>query len=178
MKSKCPLNHEYIFLRCSVETCKNHSPVTKTRCMLVDRKESSTQKISDQELQYYKAIKSKSSVLHLKRKAEERIVCLIILDGFLAHCVRQKPFTAKKIQDSILIKDWFRGFPFNSGLWDLPLEYLDGVTSTRNFNAFKRKSQCEKGSTILLHKVLGLKPEMFHRIRRIIRKARRDKNEN
>lgn len=171
--NRCPISQEHEVTRCKVKTCKNYSPITENRCICIDRESTKSEKISDAEIQYLKNLNTRNMVLYYRKHAEERIMCLLVLDSFLEFCKKPTNFIdVARIEKNEAIIKLKNSFPFNTNLWSFPLMLMDQITDTRKFNRFKKTNINGKGNQYKLHKILGMKPEEFSLLRGVIRRAK------
>ena len=85
----CIYEEWYKFVKCEVSTCKNHTTLTRSNCLAVDRiRPEGTKIISDAELNLYKFAGQGLSVrfVQMKRKfAVDRIVAMMVLKEYIEY---------------------------------------------------------------------------------------------
>lgn len=163
----CPIDDRHRFNQCAILSCKNFSPVTDSYCIVLDREDSKSSKISDSELQYFKGISSRSTLVNFRKQAEERITILIILDKYIKTC-KADSIDAETLTRHPLIYSMSQSFPFSSDLWPFPSDRMVDITDQDKFNKFRRKNVSEKASGYTLDRILGLKPEALNLVREIV----------
>lgn len=100
--NSCPLNPEYLFDACCIRTCKNHTSVTKRRCIELDRvKPEGNKVITDSEIRFYKYPNVSITTRNVSKKrkeAVENVKNLIILYYFIQSLKSKAPLEARSIK--------------------------------------------------------------------------------
>ena len=162
---RCPLVDSYTFTEyCTVESCKNHTKVTEDRCISLNCEDSDGVKVSEIEIQYFKGLKSVSSVTTLRKQAESRVWRIIILDDYVSKCDEH----VKLDVESTVIQEWLRSWPMSTKLWPSIMSKIWNVLKLRKYNKYK-KTLSTKGK-YELHDLLWLTPKKFKLLQREVNK--------
>lgn len=158
----------YKFKVCEIKTCKNHSNITPTRCMAIDRRQPSGNKvISDAELHYYKFEPSVSTrlVSYQRKTCVERVKKILVLYEFIQYLNKNhkgiqyehKRFTYLQNRYPLKVKK----LGFKPWMWEF--------MTTEVFNSFleTKEGECEK---FTLYQLLNLSESKFFKLQIIIEK--------
>lgn len=101
--NRCPYIGWYRFKECNITTCKNFTTKTASRCLGIDRKAPSGNKvISDAELHLFKFPEDDVStrLVSMRRKrAITKVKCILSLNGYLNHLRMKYEGTAEQSRE-------------------------------------------------------------------------------
>jgi hypothetical protein len=130
----CPLNLKSIS-HCSDDMCKYYS-VIDPNCIMLSRDDALNDKISDNEIAYFKGIHVKE-VASKKKEAEDRVKRLLLLEQYinLIDSNTEEP----PLELEILLLNWMERFPMNSGLWPNTQLIIGALVNEQYFEYFKSR---------------------------------------
>lgn len=159
----CIYVENFQFHECTINSCKNHTEVTITKCLAIDRVQPSGNKIiSDAELHLYKFSDRKVStrLISIKRKkAIMRVKGILILHAFIDYIrdgyreKAKKEYTCKiidKLESSYPLK--VRKLQFENWMWP----YLTSKKVWRKF-ATHKGGECEEFKVFMLLNLTRIK---------------------
>ena len=158
-KHQCKIAPFYRFDACAVKTCKNHSEILESRCMLVERKESlnSDKGMSDHEIKYFKAYPDVKQVTKNKKRAFDAVYGLLIFDKYIEYCNAQptRNFN-EKLYNNKKLKRVMNNYPFNLKEFSFNLSTLSYVFRKATYDSFSIKTGCKMCADFDLTDMLGL----------------------
>ena len=159
----CIYVENFQFHECTIRSCKNHTDVTTSKCLAIDRVQPVGNKIySDAELHLYKFSDKKAStrLISIKRKkAIMRVKGILILHAFLEYirdnhkAKRVEPYSNKlieKMEASYPLK--IRKLQFENWMWP----YLTSKKVWRKF-ATHKGGECEEFKVFMLLNLTRMK---------------------
>ena len=154
---KCPIEESYSFTdSCMVETCKNYTLSTRDRCLSLNCEDTSI--VSDNEIKYFKRMRSLNHVSLVRKKAEARIMKLIVLDKYIDLCEEHAQVDLSHPTLSL----WLSRFPINTGLWPNIGRKVRYVFSLNRYDVFRKRLSVKTNYT--LYELLGTSKKEFFRI--------------
>ncbi len=161
---QCPIVEDYMFQdHCDVTSCKNHTFRTEDRCISLNCEDSEGIKVSDSEIQYFKQIKTLSAVVAMRKKAEDRVWKVLVLDGFFNFCTDSRFVDVRYPA----IAEWMGTWPMSTGMWPNVGTKLANLVDKKMFLRYKEKLT----SKVLFeqHEILGVDKEGLTRLRNAVK---------
>lgn len=168
---QCRLTPWYVFDQCRIQSCKNHSPVLASKCLLIERLEVANidKGLTDYEIRFFKDYKSMRHLTRDKRLATKAVYSLLILDKFLEFCGTQKPRPLDTTKIDPLLTKLFNRYPLNIKELCVPQDRLYYLFHPGCYKRFLRV-QHVSCTDFALNELLGISPKTLRRIRRFFMK--------
>lgn len=170
----CQLNPSYLFHQCEIQSCKNHSPVLSSHCLLIERTEvaSVDKGLTDHEIRFFKDYRSMRLLTRDKRLATRAVYLILILDKYIEYCTNLKPRTLQFTDEAQgLIDRLFSKYPFSLKEICVSEDHLFYLFSQKTYQRFLNSQvSCTEFE---LHEVLHIKPRMLRKLSRLVRQSYR-----
>lgn len=170
-KYRCKLEQKYLFNSCSIDTCKNFSPVLESKCMLQERKETLNcdKGMTEHEIKFFKGYSDVKIAIKNRKQAFNNVYTLLILDKYIDFC---KTLPKLEIDQSKLknkkIKKLLRSYPLNLSAFKVDLSLLSHILSKSTYDSFSIKTGCKMCSGYDLLDLLKISPVAISEISEIL----------
>lgn len=166
-KHQCKLVNSYHFDKCCVTTCKNHSPILCSGCMLAERRETlnSEKGMSDHEIKYFKGYSDVKHVTKNKKQAFDAVYSLLIFDRLHEFCATMpyRNFNSK-LYNNKRLKRIVNTYPFNLKEFSFNLSVLSYMFREDIYDSFSIRTSCAMCADYSLSDVLGLSTKTLSRL--------------
>lgn len=146
LKFYCKLEPKYKFNTCVIKTCKNFSPILSSGCMLIERKEvlTSEKVMTDHEIKYFKNYKTIKEVTDIRKKAFDRVYCILIFDRYIDFCAKKKKKSFEKsISDYKIIKRVLSKYPYKLKEFNLDFSTLSYMGDEEVYYEYSINGDCK-----------------------------------